>query len=168
MGSIDLEKEDLEFLKKDYELKVNYVLAQFSRMWMRFNFFLTIESALSVALFGLFRDTKSLSDYGIFIALIGAVSSLCWYVFGAQDRYLSAIYRKHVETAASQLDERLGLKEYLKADYIHVGDQNTKIDQHIYQWWREIISTTKLAAWFPLLVFMYWLIVVYWIGTSNS
>jgi hypothetical protein len=141
MGSIDLEKEDLEFLKKDYELKVNYVLAQFSRMWMRFNFFLTIESALSVALFGLFKDAKSLSDYGIFIALIGAVSSLCWYAFGAQDRYLSAIYRKHIETVAAQLDERLRLKEYLKADYIHVGDQNTKIDQHIYQC--NVISRTK-------------------------
>jgi hypothetical protein len=35
-----------DFLIKDYELKVGYLNNQFSRMWTRFNFFLTAETSL--------------------------------------------------------------------------------------------------------------------------
>jgi hypothetical protein len=53
---------------------------------------------------------------------------------------------------------RLG--EHLGSGYVHVGDQSTKIKQkwyaYFYQWRSDPFSTTKLAAWFPLLVTLYW------------
>ena len=130
-------------------------------MWTRFNFFLVVETGLSAALFGFFKEPETLSEYGFFLALIGAVSSLSWYVFGTQDRYLSEVYRTHVKEAGCKISEKLELDKYLDCPYVHVGYQETKIDKHIYQWRADLISTTKLAAWFPLLVFVYWLIVVY-------
>ena len=36
-----------EFLLRDYELKIHYLTDQFSRMWTRFSYFVTIESALA-------------------------------------------------------------------------------------------------------------------------
>ena len=36
-----------DFLVKDYELKIGYLTQHFGRMWMRFNYFVGIESALA-------------------------------------------------------------------------------------------------------------------------
>ena len=36
------------FLQKDYELRSNYLCADFGRMWQRFNFFIVKESGLSL------------------------------------------------------------------------------------------------------------------------
>jgi hypothetical protein len=154
--------DKLGFLIRDYELKINYLTNQYTRMWTRFNFFLVVETGLSAALFGFFKPPSTISELGLFLALIGAVSSLCWYVFGAQDRYLAAVYRTHVEEAGSKISEKLELEDYLGYPYIPVVYQETEIDRHIYQWRADIVSTTKLAAWFPLLVFIYWLLVLNW------
>ncbi|MFZ3167957.1 MAG: hypothetical protein WA130_10115 [Candidatus Methanoperedens sp.] len=156
MTTSDPKDPIIEFLKKDYELKTNYLTAHLTRMWQRFNFFIALESALSVALFGFFKGNEGFSHYAIITAVIGAVSSICWYIFGAQDRCLAALYRKHVKDAGEKIAYNLGLKE----DYVHAADQTIKIKQkwykYIYQWRSEHISTTKLAALFPLLVVLYW------------
>lgn len=154
------DEDALSFLQHEYGLKINYLEAHFSRMWTRFNFFVGIETALSVALFALFREKGVFSGEAIPITLVGAVSSVCWYVFGAQDRYLVEVYRRHVKDTGAKMAEKLRLREYLGSDYVHVGDQRTKIEQSVYQWRLEPFSTTKLAAWFPLLVFLYWVIML--------
>jgi len=38
--------DEKDFLLRDYELNVCYLSVHFQRMWTRFNFFVTIESAL--------------------------------------------------------------------------------------------------------------------------
>lgn len=55
MGTCDSKDPVIEFLQKDYELKINYLTAQLARMRQRFNFFIALESALSIALFGFFQ-----------------------------------------------------------------------------------------------------------------
>jgi hypothetical protein len=147
----------IDFLKKDYELKINYLTAHLTRMWQRFNFFIALESALSVALFGLFKEKEEvLSHYATPIALIGICSSICWYILGAQDRYLVVLYREHVEDVGKKIADQIGLM-----GYVHVGDQNTKPKrkryEHIYQWRSDYISTTRFAALFPVLVVLYWI-----------
>jgi hypothetical protein len=157
MGS---DNSALKFLQKDYELKINYLTDHFSRMWTRFNFFIALESALSVALFGLFDANVGFSENATLIAVIGTVSSVFWYAFGAQDRYLVEIYRTHVEEAGAKIAEKLGLEIYLGSEYVHVGDTSTKIKQYVYQWRLEPFSPTKLAAWFPLGVLLYWIAII--------
>jgi hypothetical protein len=157
---METDNSTLQFLQKDYELKINYLTDHFTRIWTRFNFFIALESALSVALFSLFSDANGLSEHATLIAIIGAISSAVWYVFGAQDRYLVVNYRSQVRNAAAQLEEKLGLRDYLGTDYIYVGDTSKDFSQRIYQFRLETFSTTKLAAWFPLLVLLYWLVVI--------
>jgi hypothetical protein len=144
------------FLENDYERKVRYLSDHFSRMWTRFNFFLVLESGLSAALWLWFRESGGVAFGAIALALVGLASTVVWYIFGAQDRYLVEVYREQAHDAGRVLAEHLGL-----AGYLPVGSTKAPAIEHkIYQWRYEPLSPTRLAAWFPLLVLVYWLLVI--------
>jgi len=173
---MDLPEKQMEFLRRDYDLKVKYLSDQFTRMWTRFHFFLVLESGLSAALWVWFKDRGVFAREGLMIAGIGAVSSCIWYIFGAQDRYLVEVYRRQVRDAGRDIANKLGIPippdpdgEPGESDYVYVGYSNAKIPyknfyQRIYQWRCDPISTTKLAALFPILVVLYWgvMLVIIW------
>lgn len=141
------EEETRAFSLKDYELKINYLTNHFSRMWMRFNFFVTLEAALLGSRF-LIGDGKLTPQ----VAGLGAALSLVWYWFGAEDRYLVLIYRQQVKDAAKNLG--------IASPYEHVGQVEglEKYPSRIPLEWRSsFMSTTRLAALFPLLTFLAWL-----------
>src|SRR5262249_1638386 len=92
-------------------------------MWTRFNFFLVLESGLSAALWVWFKDTAESVDKACVLTWVGIVSSVCWYAFGAQDRYLVEVYRNHVDDAGAKIAEILRLRDYLGSAYVVVGDQ---------------------------------------------
>ena len=143
-----------EFLVKDYELKVRYLTDHFGRMWTRFNYFVSIESALVGGKL-IFGDGK-LSPQ---VAIVGAVVSLIWYVMGAEDRFLVRVYRQHVEDAADLL-ARAVWDATTDGPYRHVGEvtESSKgLGGELSGWRLERISTTRLAAWIPLLVLFAWL-----------
>ena len=143
-----------DFLVKDYELKVAYLTQQFSRMWTRFNYFVSIESALVGG--KLILGNGKLSPE---VAIVGAVVSLVWYVMGAEDRFLVRVYRKHVKDAADLLAKEVW-DATAHGPYRHVGevtDSSKGLDWELSGWRLERISTTRLAAWIPLLVLFAWL-----------
>lgn len=144
------------FLEKDYELKVRYLSDHFSRMWTRFNFFLVLESGLSAALWLWFREAGGVTFGAIVLALVGMISTAVWYVFGAQDRYLVEVYRTQAHSAGKDLAKHLGLDNYVPIGSTGLPVVNSKI----YQWRYTPLSPTRLAAWFPLLVLAYWLLVI--------
>ena len=159
----------LSFLLKDYELKIRYLSDHFTRIWVRFNFFVTMQTALSIALFGWFKD-KTVFDTGALpIAIAGAVSSAFWYCFGAQDRYLVAVYREQIAIVAKQLSAALKIEQALdvlelepiEKKFIAVGDvEAPEVKPGVSQWRCEPLSTTKLVAWFPIVVASYWIIMI--------
>jgi hypothetical protein len=147
----------VDFLLSDYGKKVDYLTAHFTRIWTRFNFFMTLEAGLSAALWLWFKDKGSFADPALGITLIGLVSSLIWYIFGAQDRYLVGVYRDQIKLAAGALKKELSLPD----TYIFVGDPGQPAQPtEVYQWRSEPFSTTRLAAWFPLAVAIYWAVMV--------
>jgi hypothetical protein len=159
----------IEFLRQDYELKVGYLVDHYGRIWMRFNFFIATHTALSVAFFGGFDARGAFSRAALPIAVLGAVSAVCWYGFGAEDRFLVAVYREQVTIVARQLARALDLPRQLAAlglaaadgTYVAVGDvSQTLVRRTPYQWRVERFSTTKLVAWFPMLVTVYWIALV--------
>jgi hypothetical protein len=162
----------LQFLQRDYELRLNYLTTHLGRVWQRFNIFIVLESSLSAALWlwlkdAFSKDSKVIVDPAAGVALIGFSTSLVWYMFGAQDRRLFVVYQTKVTEVARILDANLGLSSMLQAQYTHVGEQKIHISQkwyeYIYQWRFEPFSTTKLAAWFPLLVTLYWIGMLIWV-----
>jgi len=153
-----------QFLMEDYKLKVSYLTSHLQRMWTRFNFFITIQSGL-VAFF--FTSSRDLTSVALYFACAEAVIALIWYVFGAQDRYLFLMYRSQIEITANKL---VGLiqksdqeSQDLLKDYIFVGE-TTKTAQSMkaegkmspFEWRSNAISITRLAAIFPLIVFVFW------------
>jgi hypothetical protein len=143
-----------EFLLNDYELKVEYLTEHFGRMWTRFNYFVGIESAL-VGGNLIFGDGK-LSPQ---IAIVGVVVSLIWYVMGAEDRFLVRVYRGHVKDAADLIAETMW-NAAAHIPYRHVGEveeSSRTLKWELSGWRVEAISTTRLAAWIPLVVLLTWL-----------
>lgn len=149
----------LDFLKQDYWQKIQYLKDHFTRLWNRFNYFLTVQSAL----FG--ATVLSPDKFRWWVPIFAALVCLLWYVFGAQDRYLVELYRKQIEQALKKLEERLPLGD----DYYFVGQtENRKeatierlaIKTEIYQRRWDRFSTTKLPALFPLFLFGIWMVIL--------
>jgi hypothetical protein len=97
--------EVLSFLQKDYEMKVRVLENHFGRMWTRFNFFMVATTALALGLFQGLRDGRPLTGSTPY-PFAGALLALCWYVYGAQDRYLVEAYRAEIGRARA-ISERL-------------------------------------------------------------
>jgi hypothetical protein len=171
------------FLLEDYRLKVQYLSDYFSRMWTRFNFFLTINSALFA-----FSVQKDTATFVSLFVVAGLLLSALWYFFGAVDNYLVDVYRKQVGTTYYLLGskepglKRLQSRKELREVYSYVGDIKAKyLDQkdgmvfiepiktNPFQWrmqldWKykrwevKAISATELAAILPFAFFLLWLI----------
>jgi hypothetical protein len=150
--------EVLAFLQKDYELKLRYLESHFARMWTRFNFFMVASTALALGLFQGLRDGKTLAA-SLPYPIAGALLALCWYVYGAQDRYLVEAYRAEIGRAFRAIAERLPLPN--GGDYPAVGDLGSvRVRPALYQWRVDAVSTTKLVALFPVVVLVGWMALI--------
>jgi hypothetical protein len=143
------------FRLEDYKLHVQALTNQYARLWTRFNFFITIHSALLVTLVGLFKDER-LTWPALPIALLGVLMSALWYVAGAQDRYLVLFYRAMITHAARRVADdhdwaHPGLAVGTALDIVGGGIEGGPL-----QWRMETISVTKLPALVPLIVGALW------------
>ena len=166
MSNSTPEDPKLKFLINDYELKVDYLKDHFTRVWVRFNYFLGLQSAL----FG--AAILSPEKYNLWIPIFAAILCIPWYIFGAQDRYLVALYRKQIEHVVIKLKSELKL-----SDYYFIGQtediegeseklKNLGVKNTIYQWRNNNLSTTKLAAIFPLFLFTTWIVIFYFLAKT--
>ncbi len=137
------------FLAEDYQVKANYLTAHLSRMWTRFNFFVTVESGLVAGLV-FTRDGGGFTEAAVYFAAAEAVLSAIWWVFGAQDRYLVESYRDAVKQAAERLDGRDTFPRY-------VGDPaRERRYVSLFEWRSDGISITRLAAIVPFVLLVFW------------
>lgn len=149
----DANSREVDFLVKDYELKIGYLTEHFSRMWTRFNFFVGFQTALIGSTIFL-REGKP----GKGLAIVGAILGLVWYVMGAEDRYLVEVYRKQVADAGALVARWLWREQ--DGSYYHVGEieETAKgVPKGIAGWRVNAISTTRLASLIPLLLTLTWI-----------
>jgi hypothetical protein len=99
-----------EYVLKDYEIKANYLSGHHQRMWNRFNFFVTIETALFGGGFIVSNNVESFAISGL--AIVGAVVSLIWLLVGAQDKRLLRAHEWHVAKAANEIPAFQGLPDF--------------------------------------------------------
>lgn len=143
----------ITFLSEDYKQKVAYLTAHLTRMWTRFNIFVSIELALIGSKF--LWQAKDLNAPAVMV--VGAVTSLLWLLMGSEDRYLVHHYRQQVAAASKAWSEAIGLEQPPP----HVG----QVNEHKWLAYDGSVgvrlqgfSTTKLAAWVPLLVLVFWIV----------
>jgi hypothetical protein len=182
LGRMRRANVDLEtFLLEDYKLKAQYLTNHLSRMWNRFNFFLTINSALFAFSANIFSATEEVTDvtrlsFQAGIAAGIALSAL-WYFFGATDNYLVEVYRKQIATAYYLLNlNGFQGKEVARNVYSYVGEvkeyfldwengqvQDKKLkNPRPLQWRFAPISATEMAVILPI-VFIVGFIILYWL-----
>ena len=159
------QKRSVDFLVKDYELKINYLNAHFTRMWTRFNFFLSVETALIGGKIVFTKDptlTVGLAAMGLAVASI-------WYVMGAEDRYLVSHYRGQIERAGELIQHHVW--PVSDRAYIFVGHVPKRMPQgspKLSGWRYDPISTTKMAAWIPLVLAIAWIVVLVVVGWPRT
>lgn len=115
------EKDINNYLLKDYELKVRYLSDHFTRMWTRFNFFLTLDTLLLGALIkgDIQKDSSSLMA----VPIIGSIFSATWFMFAESDQYLARLYRRQVSLVHKLLTNRFNMEEIEKT--LKVSSEST-------------------------------------------
>ena len=158
------------FLLEDYKLKVEYTSNQFTRMWTRFSFMLTLETALTaVAVFHPF-DHEPTHDAKVWTVTAGMIAAIFWYIMGAEDRYLVVLYRAQARQAHDLSTKEVGLAESpspmageviskrLERFETYCREAHDDLTMDWLQWRSNTISVTRLAVVFPLLVILFWII----------
>jgi hypothetical protein len=144
-----------EFIVEDYKLALDYLQKQFDRLWLRFNFFLTVQMALFGFLGWLAYDKGELTGVR-FVAGLGLFVSALWYVVAAQDRSLVDVYRGRTRAAAERiagLDE-LGMKDY---GTTYVGAAARSDRTSLSSWYWQPLSITRLPVYISLSLGLVWL-----------
>jgi hypothetical protein len=149
------------FRTKDYELKVSYLTGQFTRMWQRFAFFVTLETAL-------IGGKTALGDKPtVPLVIAGAVISAAWFIVGAEDRYLVTAYRLQADAAgnaaASCVLDESDAQSYEPVGRLKPASPELKTElasrtmlERLTEWRFEGISITRLPAWLALLTLVGW------------
>jgi hypothetical protein len=159
-----LTDESIKFLIDDYKLKVDYLTKHFDRMWTRFSFFLTIELALFGFLGYLLFDSSGRDVRSVPVpTLLGIVSSLLWYIVGAQDRFLVSSYRDDLRGIANVLAASLPGIDWYGSHY--VGSRcggpppfpSSETKRGLLSWYRPAAGLTHLPAILGLLLVVIWL-----------
>jgi hypothetical protein len=140
-----------EFLQADYFKKVDYLTGQFDRMWSRFNFFLSFETALFAG-FGV-AWKESLWLVMLILIIVGFVSSVLWAKTSSEDRTLVVHYREQEEGAFNAVSDALAPCK-LPPNYPSVGQPRN--DPSDADWF----SATRLPKYVSLLFCLAWLLAV--------
>jgi hypothetical protein len=159
-----------QFLVRNYELQVRYLSDHFSRMWTRFNFFLSINSAL----FG-FSFNPSYEQNIQYMIIAGIVFSLLWVYFGGVDNWLVDAYRGQVETGFAAIRKALqgsvegGDRQQHEVwqELRSVGTTDARsVTTGIWSFRWKRISATDLATVFPIVFVLAWIIRLWLAGQS--
>jgi hypothetical protein len=149
------------FASEDYRLRIEYLTGHLTRMWTRFQVFVTLESALVAVLL----VEGKLSDAAPYIAIVQAVLSFIWFLVGRHDRHLVRIYKHQIEEAA----KRLKAEELVENGYLAVGEipqSNTAVESEVTGLGRVFEGRTaadipQLPAVVPGILLLTWLVLVY-------
>ena len=149
-----------DLLFEDYKLKLDYLTAQYDRLWQRFNFFLTVELALFGFLSYLTFD-KNVPNPSLLPAVCGLGVSALWYVVGAQDRYLVEEYRRRAAAAAAAFAQEPDTLPGYGAEH-----PARRVHTHWYRpwsWYCSAVSITHLPVIVATGSFAIWVVVlIYW------
>lgn len=144
-----------DYLHAEYELKTRFFTDHLGRMWTRFNYFLVTETAIVGGRVVLSPQ----GQYNKALLWLGLIISIIWYLMGAQDRYLAELYRQELQETFRQMKQANNFQEKSDAPLYHAGQVDGvkfNVTSLPTSWRIKPISPTRLAAWIPLLVTVFW------------
>jgi len=158
LGGIEMSADD--FAIDDFKLALDYLKAQFDRLWQRFSFFLTVQMALFGFLGWLVFDKGKISALPVG-CMLGLFISVLWYVVSAQDRALVDAYRDRTKWAADRIAaiDALKVPDYA-TNFIGYG-ADSRFNSPLSWYWHPI-SITRLPVWISVVLSAAWLALWLW------
>lgn len=154
-----------EFRIEDYKMKVDFFTKHYSRVWVRFNFFLIIHSTSLGLLAKSIIDGNSVTKATIFVyAATNFVICLIWFIFGAQDRFLTILYRNQAHAAGELCAKCFNQDSYEPVGTTDCADPRTVPKTSLTQWRMSATSMTKLPALVPAGLLIAWAITLTVLG----
>ena len=153
LSTKDLQKADL---LKDYEMKVNYLKDHLSRMWTRFNIFLTLQTGLAGAKIVYVSKANETISIDNDLAKLALLLSTIWFFVGIIDRSLVNNYRGQV----SQTFERLKIASNYATfrDLPHTGQVELERTTFFEKALHSVFSPTKIIFVVPAIAIVVWII----------
>lgn len=145
-----------DFIFDNFKLALDYLKGQFSRLWQRFNFFLTVQMAL-FGFFGWLAFEKDNLPATRLVCMLGVFISALWYIVAAQDRALVEIYRERLEKTAKKLAQITSLNspDY-GTDFVGI-EAPSQFRTWCVVWYCRPLSITILPVWLALLHLLVWM-----------
>ncbi len=147
-------EKNKDFLFNNFIWNLDYLKGQFSRLWQRFNFFLTVEMAL-FSFFGWLAFGNSSAASVRFACMLGIFISVLWYIVAAQDRALVEIYRDRLSKAAAEIATVAGFESYAR-DFVG-NEAESQFRPWKIVWYCRYLSITVLPIWISLLTLLAWI-----------
>ena len=145
---------------EDYKLKLGYLTAEFDRLWTRFNFLLSLETAL-FGFLGVAVLEHAWWHAALIPILLGVAVSGLWYVVGAQDRALVEEYRTRADRAADRVARAPGRGWFAEE---HPAQAVGDVTHDRFSWYRQATSVTRLPALVGFALLCLWaLLLAAWI-----
>ena len=132
-------------------------------MWTRLSYFVTVQLALFSALGYVVFDSQG-RDMGVVPVVPGPgmVTSLAWYVVGAQDRFLVTAYRDDLCATAKLLSEVLKGLSWYGPHYVGSrsgGPLRVHLepdDSGFLSWYVEEWSITRVPSLLAIILLLFW------------
>ena len=152
-------------LFEDYNVKLDYVRAQYDRLWQRFNYFLSVELGL-FGFLGYLTFDRQVREATSLAAWMGIAVSLLWYVVGAEDRRLVEVYRQRADDAAVRFGAAEGGLKGFEQDHAAAEIPSHRHPFDFRSWYWPRLSMTKMPATFGLVLIVIWSGVLLFWNTS--
>jgi hypothetical protein len=111
-----------EFLVRDYEVKADYLSGHQQRLLTRFNFFVTLETAL-------FGSEFIFGEGGVprrEVAVVGIFLSIVWLLVGVDDARILRIHKWHVKRALDRI-----MLEFPIENFHPVGEVSPRVVEEL-------------------------------------
>jgi hypothetical protein len=147
----DLQKADL---LKDYEMKVNYLKDHLSRMWTRFNIFLTLQTGLAGAKIVYVSKANETIAIDSNLAKLALLLSGVWFFVGIIDRSLVKNYRGQVGQSFERL--KIASNDATFTDLPHTGQVELERMNVFEKALHSVFSPTKIIFVVPAISIVVW------------
>ncbi|MEY4903288.1 MAG: hypothetical protein RLZZ292_1103 [Bacteroidota bacterium] len=147
-----------DVLLRDYEIKVNYLKDHLSRMWTRFNIFLTLQTGLAGAKIMYVQKSNETPMIDIQLVYLALILATLWFMVGIIDRSLVQNYRNQIKDTYSQLNEA---SENTLENIPHTGKVETEKMHFLERILHSVFSPTKIIFVVPMIAILLWLYICF-------
>ena len=121
---------------------VQLLITQGNRLWIRFNYFLFIESALT-GLYYVYKITPA--------PFIGIIFSIIWFIISAQDFYFLREHRERVDKIEKEI-----IKPLIGKDFVPLREEVQDVKKKFFSFRTKNFTVSHFSVYFSVIFLIFW------------